>query len=405
MPRHISTISSVQPALSRGFARPACDLSPGTVNGPARTRFARAVALAWLLVAAVACGGPGSESTPPVSADVTAPALTSSAASSAPAAGVYITNETSGDLSVIDAATATVVATIPLGKRPRGIAASPDRRTLYVALSGSPPAPPGVDEKSLPPPDRSADGIGVVDLDQLKLVKVLPSGTDPEVVAVSHDGTRIFVANEDAAKASVVDVATGTILESFAVGAEPEGVAVQPGAERLWVTSEDDGTVVVIDLPTEKRVGSIPVGPRPRSVAFLPDGSRAYVPSENGATITVIDTSSLKALRTIQLGEGMRPMGTAVAADGSRLYVTTGRSRQLLSIDTKTNAVVGSVEAGPRPWGLAVSADGRTAYTANGPSNDVSIVDLQDLRVTGTVSVGQGPWGAVFVTRASPPSN
>ena len=32
----------------------------------------------------------------------------------------------------------------------------------------------------------------------MKLLKVLPSGTDPEVVAVSHDGTRVFVANEDA---------------------------------------------------------------------------------------------------------------------------------------------------------------------------------------------------------------
>ena len=35
--------------------------------------------------------------------------------------GVYVTNEISGDLSVIDPATHTVVATLPLGKRPRGI--------------------------------------------------------------------------------------------------------------------------------------------------------------------------------------------------------------------------------------------------------------------------------------------
>ena len=65
---------------------------------------------------------------------------------------------------MIDAATLTAVATIPLGKRPRGIAASPDGTRLYVALSGSPDAGPGVDEKTLPPPDRSADGIGVVDV-------------------------------------------------------------------------------------------------------------------------------------------------------------------------------------------------------------------------------------------------
>jgi DNA-binding beta-propeller fold protein YncE len=96
-----------------------------------------------------------------------------------------------------------VVATVPLGKRPRGIRLSPDRTTLYVALSGSPFAPPGVDEKSLPPPDRSADGIGVVDVRAMKLVKTIPAGTDPEQLAVSKDGRRLFIANEDAATASV----------------------------------------------------------------------------------------------------------------------------------------------------------------------------------------------------------
>jgi len=38
---------------------------------------------------------------------------------------LYVTNETSGDLSVIDVETRKVVGTIPLGKRPRGIAVSP----------------------------------------------------------------------------------------------------------------------------------------------------------------------------------------------------------------------------------------------------------------------------------------
>ena len=51
---------------------------------------------------------------------------------------------------------------------------SPDKSTLYVALSSSPPAPPGVDESTLPPPDRTADGIGVFDIRQQKLVRVLP---------------------------------------------------------------------------------------------------------------------------------------------------------------------------------------------------------------------------------------
>jgi YVTN family beta-propeller protein len=104
-----------------------------------------------------------------------------------PATGAYVTNEVSGDLTVIDLATQSVVATIPLGKRPRGIRLSPDGTRLYVALSGSPIAGPGVDEKTLPPADKSADGIGVVDIRQGKLVTILHSGSDPETVAVSQD--------------------------------------------------------------------------------------------------------------------------------------------------------------------------------------------------------------------------
>ena len=63
---------------------------------------------------------------------------------------VYVTNERSGNLTVINAQSNEAMATIPLGKRPRGIKLAPDGTTLYIALSGSPIAPPGVDEKTLP---------------------------------------------------------------------------------------------------------------------------------------------------------------------------------------------------------------------------------------------------------------
>src|SRR5688572_30566974 len=118
------------------------------------------VVLVVALTAFSACGGaeppPPASTEPPVAAKPVEP----------PAVGVYVTNEQSGDLSIIDAGTQVLVATVPLGKRPRGIAVSPDRTMLYVALSGSPAAGPGVDEKTLPPPDRTADGIGVVDVRQ-----------------------------------------------------------------------------------------------------------------------------------------------------------------------------------------------------------------------------------------------
>src|SRR3954466_11248564 len=113
---------------------------------------------------------------------------------------VCVTNERSGDVTVIDGADRKVVATIPVGKRPRGVHPSPDGKTLYVAVSGSPiSGPPQLDAKGNPilkkdddddgkDADRSADGIAVVDLVAHKFVKKLTSGVDPEQFAVSADG-------------------------------------------------------------------------------------------------------------------------------------------------------------------------------------------------------------------------
>src|SRR5882672_1187744 len=111
-----------------------------------------------------------------------------------PAVTVYVTNEASGDLSVIDAANNEVIATRPLGKRPRGIQIRADGKQIFVALSGSPIAGPGVDEDSLPPPDKKADGIGIVDADRNAFLRLMPVGSDPEQFVISHDGGKLYVA-------------------------------------------------------------------------------------------------------------------------------------------------------------------------------------------------------------------
>ncbi len=63
---------------------------------------------------------------------------------------VYVSNERSGDVSVIDGATDAVVATFGVGKRPRGIHVTPDGRRILVTLSGSPRMTPGVDTERAP---------------------------------------------------------------------------------------------------------------------------------------------------------------------------------------------------------------------------------------------------------------
>src|SRR3984893_16859380 len=73
---------------------------------------------------------------------------------------VFITNEGSGDLTVIDGRTHRVTATWPLGKRPRGVVGAPDKQRLYVALSGSTLAGAGVEQKARRPAGKAAAGNG-----------------------------------------------------------------------------------------------------------------------------------------------------------------------------------------------------------------------------------------------------
>src|SRR5689334_824566 len=163
-----------------------------------------------------------------------------SSAPKGPEYHVYISNEASGDLTIIDPVKMEATGTVPIGKRARGIHPSPDGKLIYIALSGSPFAPPGVDESTLPPPDKSADGIGVYDIAENKFLRKVPGGSDPEQFAVGKDGI-LYISNEDAAGVSFVDPTKGQVLTTIPTGEEPEGVTLSPDGKNVYSTSEDEG--------------------------------------------------------------------------------------------------------------------------------------------------------------------
>jgi YVTN family beta-propeller protein len=314
---------------------------------------------------------------------------------------VYVTNETSGDLSVIDGASLEVIATVPLGKRPRGIHASPDKKTIYVALSGSPMAPPGVDESTLPPPDKKADGIGVFDVETNKLLRVIEGGSDPENFDITRDGKTLIVSNEDVSGVGFIEIENGKLTDTIKVGGEPEGVTLAPDGKRVYVATEEDGAISVIDVDARKLLKSFKVGRRPRNVIFLPNGKHAYVNAENDGSVVLLDAVKNEKLQPISLGTPgeIKPMGLALSPDASKLYVSTGRGKKVFVIDTATNLSIASFEVGQRPWGIAVSPDGKTLFTANGPSKDVSVIDLATQTVTKKIAVTGSPWGIQVIGR------
>ncbi len=284
---------------------------------------------------------------------------------------LYVTNEVSGDMTIIDSSTFNVIATVPLGKRPRGIHASPDRKTIYVALSGSPIAGPGVDESTLPHPDKSADGIGVFDVAQKKIVRVIKGGSDPENFDVSKDGTQLFISNEYDAAVSVVDIASGTVVKSAKVGEQPEGVKVTPDGKLVYVTSEETGTIGVLDPVAGKILKTFKVGHRPRSVAFMPDGSKAYINAENDGTVVIVD--AVKQKMTGSVSRSAKPASSSrwavlLSPDASKLFVSTGRGHMVFTDrhGDSTRWPGSRWKWDPRPKGIALSPDGKTSTRRTG---------------------------------------
>ena len=309
---------------------------------------------------------------------------------------VFVSNEHSGDVSVIDGTTDAVVSTFPVGKRPRGIHAARDNSRIFVALSGSPRMAPGVDTERAPA-DKTADGLGVIDPATRKLIDRWHVGSDPEQFAISRDGKLAFIANEDDATALIVDLGSGQPRGKIKVSPEPEGVAVNPGNGEVYVTCEEQGEVFAIDPDEQRVITKLETGGRPRSVAFLPDGSRAYVACENGGYIAVIDAPAHKLASKIQLPQGSLPMGTVVSLTGKELYVSTGRANTVAVIDTETNTVSTTIPVGKRAWGIALTPDGAKLYTANGASDDVSVIDVKTRKELKRIKVGGGPWGIAVV--------
>jgi YVTN family beta-propeller protein len=320
----------------------------------------------------------------------------------------YVSNEDDHSVTVIDTRRGEAVATIAVGKRPRGLKLNEDGSLLYVAVSGLPKCPPSVPDEECEKLERdvNADGIAVVDTQQRKVIRVLPAGSDPEQFAISADGKQLFVANEDTGTASIVDLAGKQPIVKIAVGREPEGVVVSPNGRWVLITNESDNSVSIIDSKSRAVVRSVVVGKRPRDLAFTSDSRHAYVTGEFDASIYRIGVPEGEPVeRLVQLRAETRPMAVVLDERANRLYVSTGRGGTVAILDVGGDKphLIREIQVGTRPWGIALSSDGRFLYTANGPSNDVTVVDTQSLQIVRKIKAGRSPWGVVIGPAAKQP--
>ena len=302
--------------------------------------------------------------------------LAASAAHAAPR--VFVTNEEGNDVSVIDTEQNKVIATIPVGKRPRGIGVAPDGKEIYVAISGD-------------------NAIAVIDPGTLKLVRTFNSGEDPETFAV-HPNGNLYISNEENAKASVFNPKTGELVAEIKVGLEPEGVAISPDGSHAIVTSESTNMLHLIAIPAHTTVANILVGARPRAASFSRDGKTAYATSEISGEGKKVDVATGKIIGRVPLADDKaKPKDILPSRDGKRLFVAGGRANRVFVLDEASLAIQHEIPVGNRVWGLALNAAGTRLYTTDGASAQVSVIDTVANKVVATVPVGKMPWGIAIV--------
>jgi len=283
---------------------------------------------------------------------------------------IYITNNSSNTLSVINTTTNLVTATILVGNSPSGIAVTADGTRVYVS--------------------NTTDGtVSVIDTSVNTVIATINVGFAPIGVVVNTAGTRLYVVNGLSNTVSVIDTATNTIITNIAVGTSPYGIAVNLAGTTAYVTNNASGTVSVIDAATNTVVASIAVGTGPKGLAVSPSGSRVYVANSTAGTVSVIDTSINAVIVSIGVGGG--PATVAVNHAGTRGYVTNNSSGTVSIFDPSTNLIVGAVSVGSGPIGAAVNLTDTKVYAANNTSGTVSVIDAITNSVTATVAVGTAP--------------
>jgi YVTN family beta-propeller protein len=163
--------------------------------------------------------------------------------------------------------------------------------------------------------------VSVIDTASDTVIATIPVTPRPGGVAVTPDGSRAFVTGDDGNynTVSVIDTASNTVTAAITVGSG-RGVAITPDSTKAYVSNFIDNTISVIDTASDTVIATIPVAPRPTGVAVTQDGTKAYIATESSA-ISVIDTASNMVTATITLGSGVSN-DLAVTPDGSKLYVT-----------------------------------------------------------------------------------
>lgn len=263
-------------------------------------------------------------------------------------------------VSIIEAASGRVVDTQPLDGVFYGVEFAPDDSTLYVATA-------------------QASGVKVFGFDQssgkltARATWALAKGDAwTDGLAVSSDGSTVYVTGGLTQKLYAVDTASGKLRWTARTGPEPLAVLLSSDGDRAYVSDWGGSSIAVIDARTGRPIATIVVDHHPNALAVSPDGATLYAACANADVVDVIDVKSGKVRARFKPSlwenalEGTTPSGLAVTRDGKTLFVADAGDNAVAALSTSTGKLTGAIPVGWYPTDVALTADGSTLFVLDG---------------------------------------
>ena len=142
----------------------------------------------------------------------------------------------------------------------------------------------------------------------------------------------------------------------------PFNVAVSKDGSRLYVVAQEANALLVVDPENHKVLNKINVGNYPHSIVLGNDG-QAYVSNQWSDNVSVIDLAASRVVDTLATGNG--PAGLSLSADGRSLYVVNSFSSDISVINLHTGVERKRLQAGNNPTGAQLSPNGKTLYVTS----------------------------------------
>jgi YVTN family beta-propeller protein len=282
--------------------------------------------------------------------------------SSSPSPAAVVQNS----VAVIDPRTNRVVADVPVGLRPSGVAAGED--AVWVA-------------------NEDASTVSRIDPKSRKVTDTIRVGAHATDIAVGSGA--VGVANGDDETVTRIDSRFDSVQDSIDLGAggalEPQPVfAVATGDDGVWVTSGAH-QVLRIDPKTDANVSSTTVALSPLALAFG-DGA-LWVASAMRLSRIEPATNAVTASAPV-------PGAAAIAAGNGYLWlIVPGELHgEVWRFDPSSISPTATVQVGVQPSAIAIGDDG-SVWVANSGDGTVSRVEPLTATVVTTITLGERPTG------------